>query len=1049
MKKILTLLLTGMFCLGNMSAQQPEYFTPYKEIALRLPSVPLLVNDPYFSFWSPYNKLNDGTTRIWYGQEKSMDGLLRVDGEVYRFMGQEKDVLLKSVAPMGNKGAWSAKIKYSNPGDGWADLSVDDSKWTTAKGPFGTKSEYPNIQTSWTGDNKDIYIRRHVTLTEEDLRNEMWVIYSHDDKCEVYVNGIQIVATDVSWKQNVRKQLTGSAKDALRVGDNVIGYHVHNTNGGSQADIGLYVNTRGLRSGLSPIAPMADEGAWKAKVRYSTPGTGWSNKDYDDTNWTEQEGAFGTQGEYPNVHTSWTATGSDIYIRRHFNLTAEDLKKKLKLVYSHDDVCDASINGRRMVSTGNTWVQNVEYQLTEADMAVLAEGDNVIAYHVHNTTGGALADIGLYADVSGEIMAEQKSIDVLATQTFYTLTCGPVELDLVFTAPFLMDDIDKMSTPINYISYQVRSTDGKEHDVQFYFATSPELTVDSNSQPTVSTLVTKGETTYIKSGSQEQNVLGRAGDNISIDWGYLYIPDVNGKVSIAERETMHSTFVQTGHLPESGTNVKSTEECEMPLLAYVHDFGKVSSASSYMMIGYDEVKDIRYMDVDYKGYWAREGKTITQAFDEMRSGYDDVMQRCQQQDKIIYDDGLASGNVKYAELLCASYRQCIAAHKIFEDNKGNLLFFSKENNSNGCVNTVDLTYPSAPLFLIYNTDLQKGMCTSILEYCESNRWGFDFAAHDLGTYPIANNQVYSIRKPNASGGFEGNMPIEESGNIVILAAAISLVDGNMDWANRYWKTLTTWTEYLAENGLDPENQLCTDDFAGHLAHNANLSIKAIMGVAGYALMCRLNNDLDNYEKYMSKAKDMATQWVNLAKDGNHYRLAFDKPGTWSQKYNMVWDKLWNLGLFSDALKQIEYNYYTTKQNTYGLPLDSRESYTKSDWVAWTATLAKNNVYFLRLMDPLYKYVNETSTRVPLSDWYSTTTGQWIGFRARSVIGGHWMKVLSDKIQNGTLMNSITPITPMKPKDEIFTGWFDINGRRIAEPQQRGIYLHEGKKVLIP
>ena len=97
-------------------------------------------------------------------------------------------------------------------------------------------------------------------------------------------------------------------------------------------------------------------------------------------------------------------------------------------------------------------------------------------------------------------------------------------------------------------------------------------------------------------------------------------------------------------------------------------------------------------------------------------------------DQIIYDDGLASGNTKYAEVLCASYRHCIAAHKIFQDNKGNLLFFSKENNSNGCVNTVDLTYPSAPLFLLYNTELMKGMCTSILDYCQSSRWGFDFAA---------------------------------------------------------------------------------------------------------------------------------------------------------------------------------------------------------------------------------------------------------------------------------------------------------------------------------
>ena len=229
--------------------------------------------------------------------------------------------------------------------------------------------------------------------------------------------------------------------------------------------------------------------------------------------------------------------------------------------------------------------------------------------------------------------------------------------------------------------------------------------------------------------------------------------------------------------------------------------------------------------------------------------------------------------------------------------------------------------------------------------------------------------------------------------MLILTAAIAKYEGNADYAKKHWNVLTTWVNYLIEKGLDPENQLCTDDFAGHFAHNTNLSVKAIMGIAGYA---QLANELGKTElanQYTEAAKNMALKWCDMADDGDHYRLTFDKPGTWSQKYNLVWDKLLELGIFPEDVADKEIEYYLIMQNSFGLPLDNRRTYTKSDWILWTATLADDKETFKKFIDPVHKFVTRTKDRVPMTDWYESINGNQVGFQARSVVGGYFIKLL--------------------------------------------------------
>ena len=745
---------------------------------------------------------------------------------------------------------------------------------------------------------------------------------------------------------------------------------------------------------LVPIAPMTNVERWEAAYTNSQPSNGWQEFQFDDSNWKKGKAAFGSR-DMERIHTEWKGDNTDIYIRRTFDFNEPNIAEDIYLIYSHDDVFELYLNGEKLVSTGLVWKNNVYLKLSEEAKKKLRKGKNVIAAHCHNTTGGSYVDFGLFREKENAVKfaneAVQKSVDVLATSTYYTFTCGPVELDVVFTAPQLIDDLDLLSTPINYVSYRVRSLDKKTHDVQFYMETTPELAINESNQPTVARTLSKNGISYVEAGSIDQPICDRRGDLICADWGYAYLASTNGSgksVSLGDYYGMKESFVKNGTLATTKTKWTTRKEEDNPAMAYVHNLGSVSNSGKegFMMLGYDDIYSIEYMYEKRMGYWKHDGKvTIFDAFEKLRDNYQAIMERCRAFDELIYDDAEKAGGKKYAEICSASYRQVISAHKLFTDKEGNLLWFSKENNSNGCVNTVDLTYPSAPLFLVYNPELQKAMMTSIFEYSASGRWNKPFPAHDLGTYPIANGQVYG-----------GDMPIEEGGNMVILAAAISKIEGNADYVKKYWDLLTTWTNYLVEYGQDPENQLCTDDFAGHWAHNANLSVKAIMGVAGYSEMAHMLGLYDVAEKYAGIAKKMAVKWEEMANEGDHYRLAFDRENTWSQKYNMIWDKMWNLNLFPNNVIDKEINYYLTKQNPYGLPLDSRKEYTKSDWIMWTAAMSSDLETFKKFIDPLYKYINETTSRVPISDWHHTDSGEWVGFKARSVIGGYWMQVLMDK-----------------------------------------------------
>ncbi|OME90799.1 MULTISPECIES: glutaminase family protein [Paenibacillus] len=587
----------------------------------------------------------------------------------------------------------------------------------------------------------------------------------------------------------------------------------------------------------------------------------------------------------------------------------------------------------------------------------------------------------------------QTGLTVEPVTTRYTFQGEGIELKVQFTTPLLLDDLDLLSRPVTYVTFQVRSMDGESHQVKIYLDVTGEWCVHTpDQQVTWERHVIDGQLNAMSMGTVEQPILQLAGDDTRIDWGYmvLAVPRTSSIQTVIHSVTSRGLYVETGQLPlEDDQNHPRAVSDNMPVMAAEMDMGIVQEVpvTQYLMLAYEDIHAIEYFHKPLDAYWKRNGLTFHEMLLMAADQYEEILQRCESFNHELLTESQAAGGEKYRDILALTYRQAIAAHKLVADEAGDVLFFSKENFSNGCIATVDVSYPSIPLFLRYNPELIKGMMRPIYKYAMSRDWTFDFAPHDVGTYPKANGQVYGENK------LEDQMPIEECGNMLLMAAAVCKYEGNADFAREHWEPLTKWAGYLLQNGLDPENQLCTDDFAGHLAHNVNLSIKAILGIAAYSYMCN-KLGLQEGDSYREAAQNMANEWVSMADAGDHYKLTFDSgPDTWSMKYNLVWDRLLDLHLFPQEIAAKELQYYMDKQNRYGLPLDSRDTYTKSDWLVWCASMSSTQAQFELFISPLWDFLNETFARVPVTDWYDTITTEQKNFQNRSVVGGFFIQLL--------------------------------------------------------
>ena len=524
---------------------------------------------------------------------------------------------------------------------------------------------------------------------------------------------------------------------------------------------------------------------------------------------------------------------------------------------------------------------------------------------------------------------------------------GGLSAEIDFTTPRLTDDLDVFSRPVTYVTVRVKGA--KTWNVRVEIAGAWATNDDSAEMVwTTNTVVGVRD---IAVGRKDQTPFSIRGDRKRANWGRVHLvgPMANG-------------------------------------------------TTTRFLLAYDNVKSVRFFGAELVDWWRRDGKEFDVMLAEALSDAETLETKCHDFDARFRRDMEKIGGMKYATIAELAWRQSFAACKFVANVDGEPFLFSAENDSGGLIGTTDVFYPQFPHLLYSSLTLAKASLAPTCLYATSTNWPYAYAPHDLGRFPVAEGQYYGMRKGQAIGGGTDDtfrMPVEESGNMLILLASVAKAEGHADFAGRWWGEVSKWAAYLAQFGYDPGNQLCTDDFAGHLAHNANLSVKSIIALGAYALMADKRGEKETAAAYRRMAEGMVPKWIEATKGGafGASRIAFDKPGTWSLKYNLVWDRVLDLGLFPPEVAEAELKAYRSLALPYGVPLDCRKAYTKADWLVWCGALTGRRSDLAFACEGLYRFLDETPDRIAFGDWYMTDSSLYIHFIARSVVGGVFMPVL--------------------------------------------------------
>ena len=424
---------------------------------------------------------------------------------------------------------------------------------------------------------------------------------------------------------------------------------------------------------------------------------------------------------------------------------------------------------------------------------------------------------------------------VQATQTIVQYQNEAIKLTITFTQPAFPHDPFASSREHVYITAEVSSADGQPHKVQVYLDAASDLVVSEPSSPNdavnwedVSPALQQqvtaahGYRMYV----HDAKIFGFNGDSTRPNWGQLYFAtDSPHYVSstAAGAQLTRAAFLQQKALPPFDTNqprVSLGAAEDTPVMAMVLDLsvsGSSSTSSGVFTLFYDEVQTISWFGTPLVPYWKHQynNDPILATLAALRD-YTDIRARADAYDKALIASTSALSGDKFATLLALAHREVTGASTVvWNAEKQTPWWFIKEMSTGGAMSTVDVLFPGAPLYIALAPEALKLMLWPLLSWSNnetSDKVTINWAPHDFGGYPFA----------DANAAAQEEMPLEESGNMILMIAAIAIRQhGDVNWLVPYRPILQEWVDFINSTLPDPDQQLCTDDFEGPSPHNAN------------------------------------------------------------------------------------------------------------------------------------------------------------------------------------------------------------------------------------